>query len=335
MKWPAVLAVCAVLVPSAALVPAPVAADEPATAYVDVSVATLWVAPGRTRPVDLPSSTNPADPRAWMAAMTLAERQWLVGDLETQATYGQRVLILEESGDWAKIVVPGQPTPRHPLGYPGWVPKAQLTEGRWFGNLTDRRFALVTSFTAWLHDDMRGTRRFMELSFNTRLPVIAETPQAVLVATPGHGGKWLSTQDVSVHGPQASIPAPTGADLVQTIGMFIGLPYLWAGTAGFGFDCSGLTHSVYARHGITIPRDSQEQAKAGIPVAREQLLPGDLIFFARNNGTGRIHHVGMYAGDGYIIDTPTNTATQESGVQRVRLDEHRYAHEYAGARRIL
>lgn len=310
-------------------------AATPRTAYVDVSVATLWVEPGRNRPVDLPAITNPADPRAWTAGMTLAERRWLIGDLETQATYGQRVLVLAESDGWAQVVVPGQPTPRHELGYPGWVPTVQLTDGRAFAAFADRPFALVTAPTTWLYADRARTHRLIELSFNTRLPVVAQIGESVLVATPSDGLKWLAAADVAVYASPADIPTPTGADLVRTSSMFLGLPYLWAGTSAFGFDCSGLTHSVYAAHGITIPRDAQDQATVGTPVDRAELRPGDLVFFARDNGTGRIHHVGMYAGDGYVIDAPTNTDTEESGVELVKLDEHRYAHEYAGARRYL
>lgn len=330
------LALIAVLGLLASLGPAgPARAADPATAYVDVSAATLWVSPGRARPVDLPSTTNPADPRGWMASMTLAERVWLIGDLETQALYGQRVLVLEESGDWVRVVVPGQPTPRDERGYPGWLPKAQLTSGGAFGHLAGRPFALVTSPTAWLYDAPARSHPYLELSFNTRLPVLAQNARGVLVATPDNGPKWFDAGDVSVYTSAAAIPAPTGADLVRTISMFVGLPYLWAGTAAFGFDCSGLTHTVYAAHGITIPRDAQDQFTAGTPVAKTELQPGDLVFYARNNGTGRIHHVGMYAGDGYVIDAPTNTATDESGVELVKLDEHRYANEYAGARRFL
>jgi cell wall-associated NlpC family hydrolase len=210
-----------------------------------------------------------------------------------------------------------------------------LTAGRAFGGLAGRPFALVTSRTAWLYEDVARSRRFMELSFNTRLPVLARLGRGVLVATPSGGPKWLAAADVSVYPSAAAIPPPTGPDLVKTISMFVGLAYLWAGTSAFGFDCSGLTHSVYAAHGITIPRDAQDQAVAGAAVARDELQPGDLIFYARNNGTGRVHHVGMYVGGGYEIDAPTNTATVDSGVELVKVDEHRYAHEYAGARRFL
>ncbi len=309
---------------------------EPGTeAYVDVSVATLWVRPGLARPLDTPSMTNPVDLRAWTAGMTLAERRGLIGKLETQALYGQRVLVLEESGDWVKVVVSGQPTPRDARGYPGWMPRAQLTSGKQFSRFRDRAFALVTRPATWLYDDNARTRRFIELSFNTRLPIIADLDRAVLVATPSDGMKWVDRSGIAVYATPAAIPTPTGTDLVTTIGMFIGLPYLWAGTSGFGFDCSGLTHTVYAAHGVTIPRDADAQAAAGNPVQRDELRPGDLVFFAYNNGTGSIHHVGMYAGDGNLIDAPTNTASQESGVEFVKLDEHRYVHEYAGAVRFL
>lgn len=333
---PAMVVVAAQLpmVPTYGATAATAAAGE-TVAYVDVAVATLWVGPDGARPIDQPSLTNPVDLRAWTAAMSLEERRWLIGDLETQASLGQKVIIEEESGDWVKVVVPGQPTPRHPLGYPGWLPKAQLTPGVDFAGLQDLPFALVTAPTAWLYDDAATRQRFMELSFNTRLPVVATSAGAIQVATPSDGTKWLAVTDVSLFASDADIPAPTGDDLVQTISMFLGLPYLWAGTSGFGFDCSGLTHTVYKAHGITIPRDAQDQATVGTPVDRRDLRPGDLIFFARDKGQGRIHHVGMYAGDGYIIDAPTNTSTEESGVEYVKLNKHRYAKEYAGAVRIL
>lgn len=50
---------------------------------------------------------------------------------------------------------------------------------------------------------------------------------------------------------------------------------------------------------------------------------------------GYVHHVGMYLGDGYEIDAPNNTATRISTVEVVKVDQHRYADEYAGARRFL
>lgn len=313
--------------------PAAAQADN-ATEYVSVAVATSWVDPAVDRPVDAPAVANPADIRKWTADMTLGQRVDLVGLLETQALYGNPVRVLERRGDWVHVAVVGQPTPRNPLGYPGWVPARQLIASPTFGTLQGSRpFALVTSNTTWLSTDAAGRHRDMELSANTRLPVLARTPAAVLVATPDRGSRWLPAKDVRVY--TKDIPRPTGADLVRTAKKYVGLHYLWAGTAAFGFDCSGFTHTVYALNGVTIPRDAGPQKAAGKPVAKADLQVGDLIFYAYNHGTGSVHHVGMYIGDGYEIDAPGNSSTQESPLEIVKVDEHRYADEYAGAVRYL
>lgn len=332
--------IVALLVTCGVLAPAPATAAEPETAYVDVAVATAWVSPGLDRPVDAPAVANPVDLRNWTATMTLAERSALVGKLETQALYGGAVRVLERKDGWAHVAVVGQPTPREALGYPGWVPERQIisrTPGSAaFGDLQRTRpFALVTSETAWLSLDPSGRRHDMEISADTRLPMLARTPTAVRVATPDRGDRWLPARDVSVYPSAAAIPKPTGADLVRTAKMFAGLHYLWAGTSGFGFDCSGFTHTVYDLHGVTIPRDAGAQKAAGRPVATDELQPGDLIFYAYDHGAGAIHHTGMYIGDGYEIDAPANSATQESPLEIVKLDEHRYADQYAGAVRFL
>lgn len=312
------------------------AAKKVQTAYVDVAVATLWVAAGNDRPVDQPSLANPVDLRAWLADMTLAERLWLVGDLETQALYGQQVIVVGTAGDWAEVVVPGQPTPRDARGYPGWLPTAQLTGfAARKATVDSGPVAVVREATAWLYQDEALTVPAMELSFNTRLPVLAQTGEAVRVSTPDDGDRWLAADSVAVYPADDAIPTPSRAELVADAKRFEGLPYLWAGTSGFGYDCSGFTHTVYKRHGITIPRDAQDQHAAGTPVDRADMLPGDLIFYAYNGGTGRVHHVGMYLGDGYMIDAPIHTATVESRIAVVKVDEHRYADQYAGSRRFL
>ena len=301
------------------------------TYYIDVTAATLWTEPDILREVDEPSAANPVDLRKWTTSMTYEEKLGLVGSLETQALYGSKVTVLEEKGDWVKVAVHHQPTPRHELGYPGWMPKAQLAKGKSFENHLDRPFALVTSNTAWLYDNKQTTKPFKELSFNTRLPVIKEMKDEVLVATPTDGKKWLKKADAAIYKNEEAIPTPTGKDIVETGKQFLGLPYLWAGMSGFGFDCSGFTYTLYHSHGIIIPRDSSVQATHGQPVEREDLQAGDLVFFAYNQGKGRVHHVGVYIGEGQMIHSP-NSSTH------VRIDDIEtsgYGEEYAGARRYI
>jgi hypothetical protein len=93
-------------------------------------------------------------------------------------------------------------------------------------------------------------------------------------------------------------------ELNRTAGRFIGVPYLWGGTAPeTGFDCSGLTMAVYQLNGLDLPRLSQEQFEAGAPVAQSHLEKGDLVFFS-TAGSGKISHVGIYTGNGQFIHAP-------------------------------
>ena len=94
--------------------------------------------------------------------------------------------------------------------------------------------------------------------------------------------------------------------LVKTARDFIGVPYLWGG-ASFetGFDCSGLTMTVYQLNGLNLPRHSKTQYDAGSPVSISQLQKGDLVFFAVS-GKGKVSHVGIYIGDGKFIHAPSH-----------------------------
>jgi cell wall-associated NlpC family hydrolase len=86
----------------------------------------------------------------------------------------------------------------------------------------------------------------------------------------------------------------------------LGIPYEWGGDGLDGrFDCSGLTMQAYATVGITLPRVANDQWYAGQHPSRDQLRPGDLVFFATDLTDPRsIHHVGIYVGGGYMIDAP-------------------------------
>ena len=125
--------------------------------------------------------------------------------------------------------------------------------------------------------------------------------------------------------------AELGEELVKTARSFIDVPYLWGGTGSDGgFDCSGLTMTVYQLNGFDLPRASLAQVEMGRPVARDQLAKGDLVFFQGNRG-GKISHVGIYAGNDFFIHAPGRG-------KKIRLDSlsgRYYREHYAGGRSYI
>jgi cell wall-associated NlpC family hydrolase len=123
----------------------------------------------------------------------------------------------------------------------------------------------------------------------------------------------------------------TASDLVMQAMNFLGVPYRRGGnTADQGFDCSGFTRHVFENSiGLVLPRRADEQAKSSslLNVKREELKPGDLVFF--NTMRRAFSHVGIYVGEGKFIHAP------RAGGE-VRVEDMRQAYwskRFNGARR--
>ena len=103
---------------------------------------------------------------------------------------------------------------------------------------------------------------------------------------------------------------------------YLGVPYVWGGASPSGFDCSGLVMYVYAQVGVSLPHNAAMQYNSvGVFVSRDQLQPGDLVFF---DGLG---HMGMYIGGGQFIHAPhTGDVVKISS-----LYDSWYASTYVGA----
>ncbi len=136
------------------------------------------------------------------------------------------------------------------------------------------------------------------------------------------------TADMSIQTLEGS---EKGQLVVETAKKYLGVPYVWAGTSPSGFDCSGLVQYVFRELGVSLNRVAADQTAHGIPVTRENLLPGDIVFFHNTNKYTRINHVGIYVGDGNFIHAP-----QTGDVVKIStLDSGYYAGTFVTARRIF
>lgn len=297
---------------------------------VRVPAATIWTSPESPRAIDEKAVSYPLNIRGWLAEMETADRKELTESnlVQTQVLFGDIVTLIEEKDGWLHVSIPGQPSSKLDAGYPGWLPKKQviaLEEVEGSGDETKKKVAAVTSPTAVLQLEDGS----LEVSFQTVLPVVSATDDTVNVQTP-LGDGILKRADVEViEAAFAGSKLESGEVLVKTAEKFLSLPYLWGGMSGFGFDCSGLTATVHKAYGITIPRDAFDQAESGEKVKRGSMKPGDCIYFAKEAGTGRVYHVGMYYGDGKMIHAPS----AGKGIEIVPLSTTKYDKDYFCARR--
>ncbi|WP_157957022.1 C40 family peptidase [Salinicola salarius] len=302
---------------------------------IGVTVAGLWTSPEAPRAIDAPALGNPALLEHWLAALDDDTRLALCKEkrLATQVLLDTPVEILErhrdsQGNDWCRVIVPSQPSSLDPRGYPGWVPKAQLAEND--GCTASAEAVTVISPIAWLQG-LPGDHA-LKLSFLTRLrlanPVAKDANRVWVESALGRG--WLPRN--CVHLPDERFPA-TAATLERLGRRFDGLRYLWAGNSSFGYDCSGLVHSLFAAIGIALPRDASDQIETGQSVESGERRPGDLLFFEKPDDEGRlvVDHVALYLGDDRMLHSPTNNARVECR----RLRGSRYAEQLCAVRRYL
>ncbi|USK35144.1 C40 family peptidase [Bacillus sp. F19] len=267
---------------------------------VAVSVATIWTSKDSPRDLDEKAVVNPADIESWLNGLTYETSLALCNEnrIQTQALLGEEVWIMDEQDGYAHVIIPSQSSSKDERGYPGWMPLCQIELN---AESLHGPIAIVQSKKTMLYSE-DDTPQF-DLSFQTILTVLKEETEWIEVETPYGKGK-LKAADVSLYEAFESVPNGCGQDIVAEGERFIGLPYLWGGMSSFGFDCSGFSYTMCKANGYMIPRDAHDQAASGGKVELDAIEPGDLLFFAYEEGIGNLHHVGIYYGDGKLLHSP-------------------------------
>ena len=207
----------------------------------------------------------------------------------TQALHGERFEVLErsEDGAWLRARLAAD-------SYRGWLRSWYATTQEPVfeaGGWVRPRSLLVRALPK------RGASVLVELPWPARLALTGEEKGWSAVRLEDGRDGFVPTREV------ASGPAPGGeatrARLVKTARALVGSPYLWGGRSAWGFDCSGLVQSVFAWHGLAMPRDSQEQWEKGTRRTRSEPRAGDLLFFGSD--PSRITHVAISSGNGDFL----------------------------------
>ena len=222
-------------------------------------------------------------------APMLAEPHVSSGQVSQQLA-GHVVSVIEDQGDW--LLVRGRDE------YEGWMHRGYLAKLAAPGDSADGRISLGCVVTSG-----DGTARSLPLR-----------------ARVAPGDRVQSGEVIPAHELPIRFPKDAIAICRSAVELYVGTPYQWGGVTPWGADCSGLVQSVFALHGVPLPRDAWQQARAGRDAGRDLLAttPGDLLFFS-DRPDAHITHVAIGLGDRRLV----HLALGRGGYAVERLDGER------------
>jgi uncharacterized protein YgiM (DUF1202 family) len=220
-------------------------------------------------------------------------------ELIDQAVMGTQLKVLKKRGGWYFIQTPWQ--------YLGWITGASLefmTADELDTEWKNSNLVYVNAVDTRVYETMQTTQDVVsDVTMGATLKLISSRGRFAEVQLPDGRTGFINASEVTALKPVDNSVSPDKSSIVQTAQRFHGLPYLWGGNSGKGFDCSGFTQTVFKDNGYLLPRDANMQVNIGEEVIASEdfsnIQAGDLLFFGPNEN--RITHVGISLGGARFI----------------------------------
>ena len=252
----------------------------------------------------------------------------------TQARLAEPIKVLQQDQGWYEIEMSDT--------YKGWVSPAEvvLTDKAFWDDYQNSDMVLITAHFSYVYSqgdltpvgkDAKSIIRGATLG--TMLKLVSREINSYRVMLPdGTEGFVAMDQGIIIPGFNKISRRPV-EDMIGLAKEFLGLPYYWAGTTPYGYDCSGFMQTIYKMNGVHLLRDADQQYEMGEPIDdRQTLMMGDMVFFSTyKEGPS---HVGIYIGSGEYIHSggkgiAINSFNTEDENYSEALDQ-----KYLGARRL-
>jgi cell wall-associated NlpC family hydrolase/esterase/lipase len=219
----------------------------------------------------------------------------------TQLLVGESVRVLEDRGFWSLVCAERD-------GYLGWTRTAALHVCDHKAVRAYQKSANVVVKVGLAPAYDRPSARATELGklpFGAALPAIETRRGWAAICLPDDRVWWVKAADLL---PLADRPRHNAAGIAFTLDLikrFVGTPYLWGGRSPYGYDCSGLAQTFWGFMGVSIPRDADQQFRAG-KMVQGTPRPGDLVFFGGDDSDlhdsrQRITHVAISLGGDELL----------------------------------